>query len=72
MLETDARDRIIVAIDCDRERALELADSLSGHAAWLKVCLLYTSLHAEPLRRMPPRRVRPLALDHRVPGPRPG
>ena len=37
MLETDARDRIIVAIDCDRERALELADSLSGHAAWLKV-----------------------------------
>ena len=37
MLETDARDRIIVAIDCDRARALELADSLSGHAKWLKV-----------------------------------
>ena len=37
MLETDARDRAIVALDCDRERALELAHELSGHAAWLKV-----------------------------------
>ncbi|MDY2777594.1 MAG: orotidine-5'-phosphate decarboxylase [Collinsella sp.] len=37
MLETDARDRIIVAIDCGRDRALELADALSGHAVWLKV-----------------------------------
>lgn len=37
MLDMDARDRIIVAIDCDRERALELADALSGHAKWLKV-----------------------------------
>lgn len=37
MLEAVARDRIIVAIDCDRTRALELADALSGHAAWLKV-----------------------------------
>ena len=37
MLEADARDRVIVAIDCDRDRALELADSLSGHARWLKV-----------------------------------
>lgn len=37
MLEQDARDRIIVALDCDRERALELARALSGHAAWLKV-----------------------------------
>ena len=54
MLEADARDRVIVAIDCDRTRALELADALSGHAKWLKVgmtlfyaegpqiCLLYT------------------------------
>lgn len=25
MLKTDARDRVIVALDCDRERALELA-----------------------------------------------
>ena len=37
MLEADARDRVIVAIDCDRTRALELADALSGHAKWLKV-----------------------------------
>ena len=37
MLENDARDRVIVAIDCDRDRALELADSLEGHAQWLKV-----------------------------------
>ena len=37
MLEIDARDRVIVALDCDRERALELARELSGHAAWLKV-----------------------------------
>lgn len=32
-----ARERIMVALDCDRERALELADRLAGHAAWLKV-----------------------------------
>ena len=31
------RDRVIVALDCDRERSLELAHELSGHAAWLKV-----------------------------------
>ena len=37
MLEQDARDRIIVALDCDRDRALELARALSGHATWLKV-----------------------------------
>ena len=37
MLEQDARDRIIVALDCDRDRAVELARSLSGHATWLKV-----------------------------------
>lgn len=37
MLENDARDRVIVAIDCDRDRALELSDSLEGHARWLKV-----------------------------------
>lgn len=32
-----AKDRVIVALDCDRERALELADMLAGKAAWLKV-----------------------------------
>lgn len=37
MLEADARERVIVAIDCGRERALELADELAGHARWLKV-----------------------------------
>lgn len=37
MLENDARERIIVAIDCGREEALRLADALSGHARWLKV-----------------------------------
>lgn len=29
--------RIIVALDCDRPRALELADALSGAASWVKV-----------------------------------
>lgn len=37
MLGTDARDRVIVALDCDRDRALELARELSGRARWLKV-----------------------------------
>ncbi len=31
------KDRVIVALDCDRTRALELADMLSGRANWLKV-----------------------------------
>lgn len=31
------KDRVIVALDCDRSRALELADQLSGKAKWLKV-----------------------------------
>lgn len=37
MLEQEARERIIVALDCDCTRALELAGKLSGHATWLKV-----------------------------------
>lgn len=37
MLDTEARERIIVAIDCGREEALRLADALAGHARWLKV-----------------------------------
>lgn len=32
-----ARDRVIVALDCDRREALELADVLQGRASWLKV-----------------------------------
>ena len=35
--EQEARDAIIVALDCDRETALELADKLSGKAVWVKV-----------------------------------
>lgn len=31
------RERIIVALDCDREEALKLADQLAGHASWVKV-----------------------------------
>ena len=30
-------DRVIVALDCSRERALELADLLGGHATWVKI-----------------------------------
>ena len=37
MLETLARDRIMVALDVDRTRALELADALAGHARWVKI-----------------------------------
>ena len=37
MLDAEARERVIVALDCDREEALSLADALSGHAKWLKV-----------------------------------
>ena len=37
MLEQEARERIIVALDCGREEALALAQALSGHARWLKV-----------------------------------
>lgn len=40
MLDFDSiprKDRVIVAIDCDRSRALELADSLAGKATWLKI-----------------------------------
>ena len=32
-----AADRIIVALDCGMDRAIELADMLAGHAKWLKV-----------------------------------
>lgn len=37
MLEAIARDRIMVALDVDRTRALELADILAGHARWVKI-----------------------------------
>ena len=31
------KDRVIVALDCDRSRAFELADSLAGRATWIKI-----------------------------------
>ncbi len=31
------KDRVIVALDCDRTRALELADCLADRASWVKV-----------------------------------
>ena len=34
------KDRVIVALDCDRSRALELADILAGKAKWLKVGMI--------------------------------
>ena len=35
--DAEARDAIIVALDCGRGRALELAGLLAGHAKWVKV-----------------------------------
>ncbi len=32
-----ARERVIVALDCDRDEALRLAGLLAGHARWVKV-----------------------------------
>ena len=37
MLDADARERVIVALDCGRDEALDLASVLAGHARWLKV-----------------------------------
>ena len=35
--EQEARDAIIIALDCDRETALDLARRLEGKAVWVKV-----------------------------------
>lgn len=35
--ESEARDAIIVALDCDQRRALSLAEALEGRARWVKV-----------------------------------
>lgn len=35
--EIPAKDRVIVALDCSADEALELADKLSGKATWMKV-----------------------------------
>ena len=37
MLDNEARDAIIIALDMSREEALELCDKLSGKAVWVKV-----------------------------------
>ena len=37
LTDEQARDAVIVALDCTRERALELTDLLAGHARWVKV-----------------------------------
>ena len=37
MLENQARDAIIIALDMSREEALELCDKLEGKAIWVKV-----------------------------------
>lgn len=35
--DVPARERIIVALDCDRPRALQLAEALHGAAMWVKI-----------------------------------
>ena len=35
--EIPKRERIIVAFDCDKQRAFELADALEGAASWVKI-----------------------------------
>lgn len=37
MVETEARDAIIIALDMDRDEALALCDKLEGKAVWVKV-----------------------------------
>ena len=33
----EASDKVIIALDCSKERAFELADLLAGKATWVKV-----------------------------------
>ena len=37
MLDSAARESVIVALDCDKDRALELGHDLQGHARWVKI-----------------------------------
>ena len=50
-----ARDRVIVALDCDAWEAIALADKLEGHAKWLKIgmTLYYAEGPAIGLRPWP-------------------
>ena len=47
--EREARDAVIVALDCDRERALELAGVLEGKASWVKVGMTLFYRYGPPI-----------------------
>ena len=40
LTDSQAREAIIIALDCDRETALDLADKLGGKARWVKVGMM--------------------------------
>ncbi|MGI6216083.1 MAG: orotidine-5'-phosphate decarboxylase [Coriobacteriales bacterium] len=49
----DPAEKIIVALDCDMERAIELAELLRGHATWMKVGMtLYYSEGPRAVREL--------------------
>ena len=69
----EASDKIIIALDCSRERAFELADLLAGKATWVKVGM--TLFYAEgprhrgrDARARAARLSRPQGPRHPVPG----
>ena len=68
-----ASDKVIIALDCSRERAFELADMLAGKATWVKVGM--TLFYAEgpghrrrDARARAARVPRPQGPRHPVPG----
>lgn len=49
----EACDKVIVALDCPRERALDIADALGGRASWVKVGMtLYFAEGPKVVREM--------------------
>ena len=53
LTEEEARDAVIVALDCDRDEAFRLADLLAGKARWVKVGMtLYYAYGPEMVRDM--------------------
>ncbi len=53
LTEEEARDAVIVALDCDRDEAFHLADLLAGKARWVKVGMtLYYAYGPEMVRAM--------------------
>ena len=51
--ETEARERIIVALDCGPVQALDIAERLAGHARWVKVGMtLYYAVGPSIVRSM--------------------